>query len=143
MRIGLDLDGLLDEAPAFFAFLRTVLRSAGHFLAVLTYRDHEARDRTQAQLAGWEIGYDELHFVRSLQDKGRPCRELDLDVYFDGSGRSRSHIGSRPRKYVDFAFVNSQECARIHRFRLSTPVTRVNSRSILSPSRECCCAKCR
>jgi hypothetical protein len=29
------------------------------------------------------IRYDELHFARSLPDKGRLCRELQLDVYFD------------------------------------------------------------
>ena len=83
MRIGLDLDGLLDERPDFFAFLTTALRSAGHFVAVLTYRDPESRARTAAQLAGWGIVYDELHFADSLPDKARLCRELRLDVYFD------------------------------------------------------------
>src|SRR5262249_35689514 len=83
MRIGLDLDGLLDEQPAFFAFLTAALRAGGHFVAVLTYRDAEARQRTEATLAGWGVAYDELHFARSLDDKGRLCRELDLDVYFD------------------------------------------------------------
>ena len=83
MRIGLDLDGLLDERPDFFAFLSAALRAAGHFVAVLTYRDPEARDRTEAQLAGWGIAFDELRFARSLDDKGRLCRELAIDVYFD------------------------------------------------------------
>jgi hypothetical protein len=83
MRIGLDLDGLLDEQPTFFAFLTVALRGGGHFVAILTYRDPESRARTEAQLAGWSIAYDELHFARSLADKGRLCRELALDVYFD------------------------------------------------------------
>src|SRR3954469_5163316 len=83
MRIGLDLDGLLDERPDFLAFLTAALRAAGHFVAVLTYRDPGSRDRTAAQLAGWGVGYDELHFARSLADKGRLCRELAIDVYFD------------------------------------------------------------
>jgi hypothetical protein len=30
MRIGLDLDGLLDELPDFFPFLTAALRGAGH-----------------------------------------------------------------------------------------------------------------
>jgi hypothetical protein len=34
MRIGLDLDGLLDERPDFFAFLTAALRREGHFVAV-------------------------------------------------------------------------------------------------------------
>src|SRR5262245_23423003 len=50
-RIGLDLDGVLDEQPAFFAFLTAALRSGGHFVAVLTYRDPESRTRTATQLA--------------------------------------------------------------------------------------------
>lgn len=83
MRIGLDLDGLLDERPDFFCFLTAALRGAGHFVAVLTYRDPESRPRTEAQLAGWGIAYDELHFARALSDKGRLCRELGIDVYFD------------------------------------------------------------
>jgi hypothetical protein len=83
MRIGLDLDGLLDERPEFFAFLTTALRVGGHLVAILTYRDPESRQRTELQLAGLGIGYDELHFAHSLADKGRLCRELAVDVYFD------------------------------------------------------------
>jgi hypothetical protein len=46
-----------------------------HFVAVLTHRDPDSRNRTEAA--------HELHFARSLDDKGRLCRELDIDVYFD------------------------------------------------------------
>jgi hypothetical protein len=83
MRIGLDLDGLLDEHPAFFRFLTGALRAAGHYVGILTYRDPESRTRTEASLASWGIVYDEIHFARSLQDKGRLCRELAIDIYFD------------------------------------------------------------
>jgi hypothetical protein len=83
MRFGLDLDGLLDECPEFFSVLTTSFRAQGHFVAVLTYRDAATRHRTEAQLAGWGISFDELHFARSLCDKGRLCRELGIDVYFD------------------------------------------------------------
>ncbi len=47
MRIGLDLDGLLDEQPDFFAFLTTALRGSGHFVAILTYRDPDSQARTE------------------------------------------------------------------------------------------------
>jgi hypothetical protein len=93
MRIGLDLDGLLDERPDFFAFLTAALRSAGHFVAVLTYRDPEGRARTEAQLAGWGVSYDELHFARSLADKGRLCRELAVDIYFDDQDECLKEVG--------------------------------------------------
>jgi hypothetical protein len=95
MRIGLDLDGLLDERPDFFAFLTAALRHAGHFVAVLTYRDPESCQRTQAQLAAWGIAYDELHFARTLDDKGRLCRELDLDVYFDDQDECLAGVDER------------------------------------------------
>ncbi len=83
MRVGLDLDGLLDERPDFFAFLSAALRAGGHFVAVLTYRDPMREEQTQTQLTEWGIVYDELHFARSLADKGRLCREARIDVYFD------------------------------------------------------------
>lgn len=93
MRIGLDLDGLLDERPEFFAFLTAALRAAGHFVAVLTYRDPASRPKTEAQLGGWEIAYDELHFATSLADKGRLCRELAIDVYFDDQDDCLAGVG--------------------------------------------------
>lgn len=83
MRVGLDIDGLLDERPDFFAFLSAALQAADHFVAVLTYRDPTSRNRTEGQLAEWGVVYDELHFAQSLSDKGRLCRELRIDVYFD------------------------------------------------------------
>ena len=83
MRIGLDIDGLIDERPEFFAFLSGTLRAAGHFVAVLTYRDPERVQHTQRQLTKWGVTYDELHFASALSDKGRLCRELAIDVYFD------------------------------------------------------------
>jgi hypothetical protein len=83
MRVGLDIDGLLDERPEFFALISSALCTGGHFVAVLTYRDPDRREHTEKQLAAWGVAFHELHFARSLSDKGRLCRELLLDVYFD------------------------------------------------------------
>ena len=95
MRIGLDVDGLLDERPDFFALLSAALRAGGHFVAVLTYRDPRRRERTEAQLAAWGIAYDELYFAHSLADKGRLCRELALDVYFDDQDECLVGVGEK------------------------------------------------
>ncbi len=95
MRIGLDLDGLLDERPDFFAFLTAALKAGGHFVAVLTYRDPESRRRTEETLAGWGVSFDELHFARSLSDKGRLCRELGIDVYFDDQDECIQDVGEK------------------------------------------------
>jgi hypothetical protein len=70
-------------------------RDGGHFVAVLTYRDPGSRPRTEAQLAGWAIRYDELYFARSLSDKGRLCRELRLDIYFDDQDECIQDISER------------------------------------------------
>jgi hypothetical protein len=95
MRIGLDLDGLLDERPGFFAFLTAALRAGGHFVAILTYRDPDSRPGTEATLAGWGIVDDEVHFARSLADKGRLCRELNIEVYFDDQDECLADIDER------------------------------------------------
>jgi 5'-nucleotidase len=95
MRIGLDLDGLLDEHPEFFSFLSSTLRGAGHFVAVLTYRDADSRQRTEEQLDHLGISFDELHFARSLQDKGRLCEELAIDIYFDDQDECIQDVAER------------------------------------------------
>src|SRR5262249_13234026 len=95
MRIGLDLDGLLDERPDFFAFLTAALRSGGHFVAVLTYRDPDSRSRTEAQLTGWGIVYDQLHFARALENQGRLCRRLATDADFDDEDECFAGVGVR------------------------------------------------
>jgi hypothetical protein len=95
MRIGLDFDGLLDEQPGFFQFLTLQLRAAGHFVAVLTYRDPAARDHTEGQLDSLGIHYDQLHFARSLADKGRLCRELEIDIYFDDQDECLVDVGEQ------------------------------------------------
>jgi hypothetical protein len=93
MRVGLDLDGLLDDRPDFFAFLSQALRAGGHFVAILTYRDPDSRVRTEEQLVGWGVVYDELHFAQSLADKGRLCREVRIDVYFDDQDECVVEVG--------------------------------------------------
>lgn len=95
MRIGLDFDGLLDEQPGFFQFLTLQLRAAGHFVAVLTYRDPATRDHTEGQLDSLGIHYDQLHFAQSLADKGRLCRELEIDIYFDDQDECLVDVGEQ------------------------------------------------
>ena len=97
------LDGLLDEQPMFFAFLTAAARDRGHFVAVLTYRDPASRSRTEGQLAQLGIRYDELHFARSLPDKGRLCRELAIDVYFDDQDECIQDV---PEATTDFKIRN-------------------------------------
>src|SRR5690349_16083235 len=62
------------------AFLQAIIENPDDDSLHLIYADWLD---DHGQSAGWGIRYDELHFARSLPDKGRLCRELDLDVYFD------------------------------------------------------------
>lgn len=39
--------------------------------------------------------FDELHFARSLDDKARLCRELEIDVYFDDQDECIQDVGER------------------------------------------------
>lgn len=124
MRVGLDVDGLLDERPDFFAFLSAALRAGGHFVAVLTYRDPASRGRTEEQLAAWGVEYDELHFAQSLADKGRLCQEVRLDVYFDdqdeclvGVGENTTVFKIRNGGNFDFASNRWLSTAKLTRLR--------------------------
>lgn len=83
MRIALDIDGTISEHPDFFAAVSTALRSLGHAIIVLTYRDPAQAEATRAQLRDWNIAFDELVFAPSLESKGRLCAELEIDLFFD------------------------------------------------------------
>jgi hypothetical protein len=99
VRIGLDLDGLLDEQPTFFAFLTAALRGGGHFVAVLTYRDPESKAGTERQLAGWGIAFDELRFARSA--RRRACSAANLLLRYSGRCVLRaSHHDANLRRCV-------------------------------------------
>ena len=78
MIVALDIDGTIDESVELFHILSTVLRSGGHRLIILTYRDPARVSQTQEQLRDWGISYDEIVFAESLDDKGRICRDWRL-----------------------------------------------------------------
>src|SRR5262249_35321204 len=83
MKVALDIDGTISEHPEFFAVLSSALRAAGHRVVVLTYRDPARAETTNAQLAAWGIGFDELVIAPSLEAKGELCGALGIDLFFD------------------------------------------------------------
>ena len=83
MRVGLDLDGLLDEQPAFFAFLTAALRDAGHFVAILTYRDADSGDERKPSLPNWAWSATNCTSPGARRTRAGYCRELEVDLYFD------------------------------------------------------------
>jgi len=50
------IDGTISEHPEFFAVLSSALRTAGHRVVVLTYRDPARAEATNAQLAAYDPG---------------------------------------------------------------------------------------
>jgi hypothetical protein len=64
-------------------------------VVILTYCDAGQRSRTAAQLAKLGIVYDELHFAASLADKGRLCRELGIDIFFDDQDECVAPVDER------------------------------------------------
>ena len=85
MKVALDIDGTISEHPQFFAMLSTALRSDGHRVLILTYRDSSQaeREKTEAELAAWGVGFDELVFANSLEEKGKLCAAHGINLFFD------------------------------------------------------------
>jgi len=76
-RLGLDIDGTIDENPRFFELL-------SHYwpgeVFVITYRDNE--EGTRRDLADFNIYYDKLIMVDDL-DKSAVLVKNGIDVYID------------------------------------------------------------
>ena len=73
MNIGLDIDGTIDgssESQQFFALLSASLKTAGHKVHIVTYRDPRSITETKQELAEWEIAYDALHIPNLDSDLG-------------------------------------------------------------------------
>ncbi len=85
--IGLDLDGTIDEAPAFFAALT---QSWPGRIVIITYRD----DRSKAldDLARYGVRFDELVLVSSFAEKAVVLREKKIGVYIDDQDEILMHV---------------------------------------------------
>ena len=76
--LGLDLDGVISEAPSFFATLSVVWPGR---VVIITYRDDRAK--TEADLARHAIRYDDLILVDSFDAKAEVIVEMGISVYID------------------------------------------------------------
>ena len=103
MKIALDVDGVVSEAPVFFATLTRSLRASGHKVYILTDFDEHYRKHREAELQGWGIAYDEL-VIRG--GKERFCREHGIDFAIDDEAAEyypHSHITTLGLVAVDGA----------------------------------------
>jgi hypothetical protein len=76
--LGLDLDGLLDEANEFFKLFATIWPGK---VIVISYRDNYAK--AEADLERLGMTYDELVLVNSFDAKADVIAEKNVKVYFD------------------------------------------------------------
>lgn len=76
--LGIDIDGCVDEAPLFFKLLTKCWPGK---VFVISYRSD--RDKAVADLARYDIHYDELILVRSFEAKAEVIREKGISIYFD------------------------------------------------------------
>lgn len=78
INLGMDLDGLLDEATNFFFILARIWPGK---VFVISYRDGYAK--AEADLKKLGIQYDELILVSSFDAKAEVIAEKNIGVYFD------------------------------------------------------------
>ena len=78
INLGLDLDGLLDEATDFFKILARIWPGN---VVVISYRKDYSK--AQADLERLGIEYDELVLVDSFDAKAAVIAEKNIGVYFD------------------------------------------------------------
>ena len=80
MTVAFDVDGVITEAPAFFAVVTQALRAAGHRVLLITDFAEHFREQRVRELAGYGVEYDALVITGS---KARRCREEGVDVMVD------------------------------------------------------------
>lgn len=93
MKIAIDIDDTITEAPEFFSALTQSMREAGHEIHIVTARDETYhKTLTEDQLEDWDIEYDALAFTVA---KATYCHENDIDYAFDDMvGFYRGEIGT-------------------------------------------------
>ena len=103
MNIGIDVDGTITEAPAFFAALTRAFRQMGHKVYVITYREPMLVQATRDQLSGWGVEYDEIYLCGNAEDMGqwkaKIAAMLDLDVMFDDMPQSLCRLDPRITRF--------------------------------------------
>ena len=93
--LGLDLDGLLDEANELFVFLSGCWPGR---VVIVTCRDN--RERAAADLKRLGIEYDELVLVRTLDAKAAVIVDHNIDIYFDDQPECLKGISDRVHVFL-------------------------------------------
>lgn len=85
--IGLDLDGCIDEAPAWFRILSRIWPGPVY---VITYRNDA--EKAHRDVARFGIQCDEVIVVNRFEAKAEVIAERNISVYFDDQDEILLHI---------------------------------------------------
>lgn len=102
MKIGLDLDGTITDAPEFFSLL-TNLFTPQHEVHIITYRDDNKED-VAAELKSYGITFTDIH-LPPWEEKDAPAwkrkiaKELDLDVMFEDSPEVLDQMPDKVKRF--------------------------------------------
>lgn len=85
--LGIDIDGVVDQAPLFFSVLTNTWPGK---VFVISFRD----DKTKAEevLKKHKIRCDALILVNSFEEKARVIKEEGISVFFDDQPEILQHI---------------------------------------------------
>lgn len=87
--LGIDIDGCVDEAPIFFKLLTSHWPGK---VFVVSYRSD--REKAVADLARYDIRYDELILVDSFDAKAKVIVEEGILVFFDDQPEMLKNVPS-------------------------------------------------
>jgi len=85
--IGLDLDGCIDEAPAFFGPLSQIW--PGKVFVITFRRDYQ---KAEDYVNRFGIRYDELILVDRFEAKAEVIVEKQIGIYFDDMDEMLMHV---------------------------------------------------
>lgn len=87
LKLGLDIDGCIDEAPDFFSQLS---HSWAGPVVVVSFRNNY--EKAAEVLAKWNIKYDKLILTSSLAGKASVIEQEQIDLFFDDQPEALKQI---------------------------------------------------
>ena len=80
MRIAIDVDDVITEAPEFFAAMTQAMKAAGHEIHIVTDFDEHFREQREKELASYGVVYDALVITGN---KLQYCQDNGIDMAID------------------------------------------------------------
>jgi len=87
LSLGLDFDGVIDEAAGFFSVLSAVWPGD---VFIITYRDDRAK--TLADLDHLGVKFTDVILVNSFEEKAKVIEQLAIDVFIDDQPEVLMHV---------------------------------------------------